>query len=745
MSTIPDNPVDATKPETQPLIPTTADQRTAHTNINSAFAAAKTDVEALESGKADLTDLNNHKQGGGTEHPQFTTAGVAGFAPGSSGGTTDFLRADGQWAAPPGQGGGEANTSSNSGAGEGLALPKAGVDLPFKSITAGANITLTPSATELQITATGGGSSVFEVVGPPAAGGDTAPNAEANRLAIQAAIDAVDTAGGGTVQLSAGTYWINDAAVVTTACINIKNKVRLIGTGMGGTILKISSTETRAVSVIKNLAASVAFVEISHITVDGNRSRVPSTQWGVLEHEGIDLANSSDCWIHHCHVVDCGSDGIDVDTPNRVHITDNRVDNCGGCAIHGNGEYVLIANNITTGNSYYRLQDGAALSVKQAAGGISFDGNNVTVVNNISRNDEKGIVHRSGNSCVFANNLIFEPGAGSNITGATEEDPSTLDYDNAGGTSNGVPPTGKGQGIYLLSVTRTLVADNVVVMRTGSERAWPLCIAGNPSVRNSVTGNQLTAGLYAAYLNGCGQTLFSGNQLNSAANYNMHVSANVAAIQVVGNSSFAGSAGGLRTINSAQDVTFQGNVVQGASGDGINVIGPCQNIVIENNTLVGNADAGIEFQDFGGPPVDCVAKRNVLNNTAPSGEIKDAGTGTIIADNVGYVSPLDPINPSTSVTTTTGYPFTPTGVGAATLSPDPAENFAYHSTFTGPLTVSLTSFTVDGMCQIQIPPSVGAVSLSGTNGDTVDPGSGNRMLSLARNNGVFYHQWNPSG
>lgn len=55
-------------------------------------------------------------------------------------------------------------TSSNSGAGEGLALPKVGVDLPFKSITAGANIVLTASATELNIDSVAGGTG--DVVGP---------------------------------------------------------------------------------------------------------------------------------------------------------------------------------------------------------------------------------------------------------------------------------------------------------------------------------------------------------------------------------------------------------------------------------------------------------------------------------------------------------------------------------------------------------------------------------------------------
>lgn len=55
-------------------------------------------------------------------------------------------------------------TSSNSGTGEGLALPKVGVDLPFKSITAGPNIVLTASATELNIDSVAAGTG--DVVGP---------------------------------------------------------------------------------------------------------------------------------------------------------------------------------------------------------------------------------------------------------------------------------------------------------------------------------------------------------------------------------------------------------------------------------------------------------------------------------------------------------------------------------------------------------------------------------------------------
>lgn len=52
-----------------------------------------------------------------------------------------------QWELAPFGGAGEANTSSNVGPGAGLALPKVGVDLPFKSLLGNLEIILTPLAT----------------------------------------------------------------------------------------------------------------------------------------------------------------------------------------------------------------------------------------------------------------------------------------------------------------------------------------------------------------------------------------------------------------------------------------------------------------------------------------------------------------------------------------------------------------------------------------------------------------------
>lgn len=66
-----------------------------------------------------------------------------------------YTKTSGGWAVISGSG--EANTTSNLGAGEGIAAPKSGVNLPFKSLTAGSNVTITSDANEITISSTGGG------------------------------------------------------------------------------------------------------------------------------------------------------------------------------------------------------------------------------------------------------------------------------------------------------------------------------------------------------------------------------------------------------------------------------------------------------------------------------------------------------------------------------------------------------------------------------------------------------------
>ena len=76
-----------------------------------------------------------------------------GLLPKLGGGSTNFLRADGTWAAPPGAAGGEANTASNKGiAGVGVFIQKTGVDLEFKNVNAASgNIVVTDDTINKEI------------------------------------------------------------------------------------------------------------------------------------------------------------------------------------------------------------------------------------------------------------------------------------------------------------------------------------------------------------------------------------------------------------------------------------------------------------------------------------------------------------------------------------------------------------------------------------------------------------------
>jgi hypothetical protein len=86
-----------------------------------------------------------------------TVSGSSGYGVRDNSGTIQVKNSGGSWSNIA-VGGGEANTASNVGTGEGdVFKQKAGVDLEFKTLLAGSGITITNNASDVTIEATGGG------------------------------------------------------------------------------------------------------------------------------------------------------------------------------------------------------------------------------------------------------------------------------------------------------------------------------------------------------------------------------------------------------------------------------------------------------------------------------------------------------------------------------------------------------------------------------------------------------------
>lgn len=91
--------------------------------------------------------------------------------------------------------------------------------------------------------------------------------------AIQAAIDAAFTAGGGVVYLPEGVYRVSGEGTGSGNCLTMHSQVDLIGDGMGSTVLKlVDGSDLPLMGMIGSPAGEVLQgVGISDLSLDGNR------------------------------------------------------------------------------------------------------------------------------------------------------------------------------------------------------------------------------------------------------------------------------------------------------------------------------------------------------------------------------------------------------------------------------------------------------------------------------------------
>lgn len=178
---------------------------------------------------------------------------------------------------------GEVNTASNVGAsGVGVFKQKTGVDLEFKKLIAGSGITLTAGTSDITIAT--GTASVFNVKSYGALG----DGANDDTAEVQAAIDAAEAAGGGVVYFPKGTYLMSAQLTSTEA-------IALLGDGQQLSILKWNasggithtggSTATptgrkifyaKGLSFIADFAGAGTAIDLNYTVVSGSVSKLVS-------------------------------------------------------------------------------------------------------------------------------------------------------------------------------------------------------------------------------------------------------------------------------------------------------------------------------------------------------------------------------------------------------------------------------------------------------------------------------------
>jgi len=158
--------------------------------------------------------------------------------------------------------------------------------------------------------------------------------------AIQAAIDAAAAAGGGTVEMSAGTYIVSAGEEPSDGCLMLKSNVTLSGAGMGETVIKLENgSDTKVTGIVRS-----AYGEETHdfgmnnLTLDGNRDATTGKVDGWFNGyiPGSD-GKDSNVTLDSVEIVDCSGYGFDPHEQTVNMVIKNSVS-------HGNGLDGFVAD-----------------------------------------------------------------------------------------------------------------------------------------------------------------------------------------------------------------------------------------------------------------------------------------------------------------------------------------------------------------------------------------------------------------
>ena len=226
--------------------------------------------------------------------------------------------------------------------------------------------------------------------------------------AIQAAIDAAHTAGGGTVYFPTGTYLISlGPSGGATGGITVTSNVTLQGSP-GATLTCVTDTATTPqVGIgIGTSTTPATYVQIRDLHIDGLLSISTQDEWATCIYL---YNNATDVRISGCEVenwmgdvVACGTDPQRTGTGvTRVTVDNNHFHDDVGQAV------IAAGSDHTTGPSKWLICDNYFHDSTGGAECVWLEATNCTVRNNVVDNYGPVLVRPSSPYCSVTDNLLY--------------------------------------------------------------------------------------------------------------------------------------------------------------------------------------------------------------------------------------------------------------------------------------------------------------------------------------------------
>lgn len=348
--------------------------------------------------------------------------------------------------------------------------------------------------------------------------------------AIQAAINAAKTAGGGIVWFPKGTYIVHGYVD-----LDLAHNVTLQGVG-AGTIIK----QTNTTQILGAATASTDGLTIRDLTLDGNRTVVASTS--VF---GTYFQNCTNLLIHNVRVQNFHSDGIHIRLAcDGVRIEGCHIENC-----RENGIYVGAESTSPTPPKNVTIVGNTIEGTPGDSGnGILFQwgANNCTVSGNTIKSiSEYGIlVADSTDISIVGNTIISSTLCGIDVYAAT-----------AAFASNNVEIVGNNISYSVQDGIRLEAA-------AASNGVSRVTISGNSIRNNAMNGIRIDASLKAITANVISDNILS---TNGGATPHNGIRLILSDYNIISNNEIVDSAGHGIVLEGSSFNIIDGNLIKGSS------------------------------------------------------------------------------------------------------------------------------------------------------------------------------------